>query len=166
VYPHALSYAQIQHDLFATSRNGICSHVAVESLDLATLASSTVAQAAEDLRGFSSTEFECRGSLRFKASDGTTQLEHSFHLAHLLALVDTILQPVVGRFDLASHMCKLQANNRMFYQFLAERFPLVGVFHGLFEAHARETEALDDDADPFVIEVRHNDYFEVSGCCW
>jgi len=57
---------------------------------------------------------------------------------------------------------KLQANNRVVNQFLAERFPLIGVFDALFEADSRETEALDDDADPFVIEIRHDDCFEVS----
>lgn len=43
-------------------------------------------------------------------------------------------------------------------ELLAKRLTLVGVFDGLFVADSGETDALDDDANSFMVEVRHDDY--------
>lgn len=42
-------------------------------------------------------------------------------------------------------------------EFLAEGTALVCVFYGFFVADAGEADALDDDADALVVEVRHDD---------
>jgi hypothetical protein len=59
-------------------------------------------------------------------------------------------------------MCKLQSNDWVLNQLLAECFALVGVFYRLLEAHPRESYALNDDTDPLVVEVGHDDYGMVS----
>lgn len=55
-------------------------------------------------------------------------------------------------------MCKLETNNRMIDQLLAECTTLVCVFDGFFVADAGEPETLDDYTHTFVIEVCHDDY--------
>jgi hypothetical protein len=54
-------------------------------------------------------------------------------------------------------MGELQADDWVVNEFLAECAALVGIFHGLFVAHAREADTLDNDADSFVVEVGHYD---------
>jgi len=77
---------------------------------------------------------------------------------HLLTLVYEVLEPIVGGFDLAGHVGKFEADDGVVDEFLAERAALVGVFHGFFVADARETKALDNDADTLVVEVCHEDW--------
>ena len=62
-------------------------------------------------------------------------------------------------------MCKLETNNRMIDQLLAECSTLVCVFYRFFIADAGEPETLDDYTHTFVIEVRHNDYICLCQCC-
>lgn len=60
-------------------------------------------------------------------------------------------------------MREFEPDDGVLDEFLAEGAALVGVFHGFFIADAREAEALDDDADAFVVEIRHDNYrLEVS----
>ena len=54
-------------------------------------------------------------------------------------------------------MSERQSDDRVVDEFLAEGLALGGVFDGLFEADAREADALDDDADTLVVEVGHDD---------
>ena len=55
-------------------------------------------------------------------------------------------------------MGKLEADDGMVDEWLAKGAAFVGILHSLFVAYAGETEALNDDADAFVIEVGHNYY--------
>ena len=77
-----------------------------------------------------------------------------------------ILEPVVGCLDLARHVGELETNDRVFDKFLAKCPPFIGVFHRLFEADTRETDALDNDTDPFVIKICHDDCLAVSEIHW
>ena len=54
-------------------------------------------------------------------------------------------------------MRELEPNDGVVDKFLAEGAALVGVFYRFFVADAGEAEALDDDADAFVVEIRHDD---------
>ena len=76
---------------------------------------------------------------------------------HGLALVDQALEPAVGGFDLAGHVRELEADDGVVDEGLAEGAALVGVLDGFFVADAGEAQALDDDADALVVEVRHDD---------
>ena len=82
---------------------------------------------------------------------------------HDLALIDEVLHPVVGGFDLAGHVGEFHADDRVVDEFLAESFALVGVLHGFFVADAGEADALDYYADAFVVEVGHYYYWRM-GC--
>lgn len=70
--------------------------------------------------------------------------------------MDDVFKPIVACFDLAGHVGELETNNGMVDETLAECFSLVGVFDRFFIADAREPDALDDDADAFVVEVCHD----------
>ena len=54
-------------------------------------------------------------------------------------------------------MRELQTNDRVIDELLTERLPLRRILHALFKADSAEPQALDDDADPLVVEVRHDD---------
>ena len=54
-------------------------------------------------------------------------------------------------------MGELEADHRVLDKLLAESAALVGVLDRLLVAHAREAQALDDDADALVVEVGHDD---------
>lgn len=155
VNPQSLSDAQIQHDLLATTRNSISSNITVKSLDFGTLSTAAVTQPAKDLACFPRTELKRSRSLGLQTGDGTAKLQHSFGFLHDVALVDEILHPIIRGFDLAGHMCKLETNDGVVDQFLAEGAAFVGVFDRFFVANTREANALDDDADPLMIEVCH-----------
>ena len=150
---HRLPNAQIQHDLLAPAWNRICPHISIQPFYLGALASTAITQTTEDLTRLSSTEFERGSRLGFQAGNRTTELEHGFDIAHLLALVDQRLEPGVGCFDLTSHVREFQTNDRVGDEFLAEGTAFVGVFDALFVADSGETDALDDYANAFVIEV-------------
>lgn len=53
-------------------------------------------------------------------------------------------------------MRELEADDRVGEEGFAEGAPLGGVFHGFFVADAGKADALDDYADAFVVEVRHD----------
>lgn len=78
-------------------------------------------------------------------------------LAHLLALVNHALEPVVGSFNLTSHVSELHADDGVLNELLAKGAALVGVLDGLLVADAGEAQALNDDADTLVVEVGHDD---------
>lgn len=109
------------------------------------------------MRGFSGAKFECSRSLRFQAGNSSAELQHGLHLAHLLALVDQILLPVVRGLDLASHVCKLETDDRVIDEALAKSLTFVSVLHRLLVADAREAKTLDDDTNTLVVEVGHDD---------
>ena len=67
-------------------------------------------------------------------------------------------KPGIRGFDLTSHVSEFESDDRVVDEFLAEGATLVGVFDGLFVADAGEADALDDDADAFVVEVCHDDW--------
>lgn len=71
--------------------------------------------------------------------------------------MDERFEPGIRGFDLACHVRELEADDRVVDEFLAEGAALVGVFYGFFVADAGEADALDDDADSFVVEVCHDD---------
>lgn len=156
MHPQALTHAQIQHNLLTPTGNSIGTHIPVKTLDLAALPTTAVAEAAKDLGRLAGAELESAGALGLEAGDGTAQLEHRLRLVHGLALVDDVLEPVVGGFDLARHFGELHPDDGVVDQLLAEGAALVAVFHGLFIADAGEADALDDDADAFVVEVGHD----------
>ena len=54
-------------------------------------------------------------------------------------------------------MCELEANDRMVDKLFAESAAFVRIFDRLLIANAGETNALDDYAYPFVIEIGHDD---------
>ena len=54
-------------------------------------------------------------------------------------------------------MGELQTDDRVVYQLLPECAALVGVFYRFFVANSREADALDDDSDPLVVEICHDD---------
>ena len=156
MYPQCLSYAQVQHDLLRPARNSIRSHIPIQPLNFRTLPTAAVAQSSEDLTRLSGTELEGSRRLGFQACNGSSKLQHRFCFGHLLALVDDVLQPVVARFDLASHVSKLEADDGMIDEPLAECLSLMGVFDGFLIADAGEPDALNDDTNTFVVEVCHN----------
>ena len=55
-------------------------------------------------------------------------------------------------------MSELEADYRVVNEAFAKCATLVSVFDRLLVADAGEAKALDDDADPFVVEVRHDHY--------
>lgn len=63
---------------------------------------------------------------------------------------------------MARHMCEFKTDDRVVDELLTESAALVGVFHSLFVADAGEADALDDDADTFMVEVGHDHYGDVS----
>ncbi len=75
---------------------------------------------------------------------------------HNVALVDQILKPVVGGFDLTGHVCKLQPDDGVVYEFLAESAAFVSVLDGLFIADSGESNALNDYTNALMVEVGHN----------
>ena len=76
---------------------------------------------------------------------------------HDVALIDQIFQPAVRGFNLASHVCKLEANDRMVDKLFTESAAFVRVLDRLLVANAGETNALNDYAYPFMIEIGHDD---------
>lgn len=154
--PQTLAHAQVKHNLFTTTRNGVSADITVESLDLAALSTAGVAETAEDLAGLASAVFEGGGGLGLETGNGTAELEHGLGFVHGLGLVDDALEPAAGGLDLAGHVGQLQSDDRVVDQALAERLALVSVLDGLLVADAREADALDDDADALVVEVGHD----------
>lgn len=71
-------------------------------------------------------------------------------------------EPRIGGFDLTRHVCEFETDDGVVDEFLAEGATLMGVFDGFFVADAGEADALDDDADAFVVEVCHDDLGGVS----
>jgi len=65
---------------------------------------------------------------------------------------------------LPRHMCELEPDDGVVDEFCAKGAALVGIFHAFFVADAGETEALDDYADAFVVEVCHYDWVLLVGC--
>lgn len=155
-----LTHTEIKHDLFTSTRNSISTDIAIKTLHLTTLPAATITQTTEDLTRLTGTELEGLSGLRLQTGNGTAKLQHRLGLFHALALEDDVLEPVVGGFDLAGHVCELHANDRVVDQTFAEGFALVGVFDGFFVADAGEADALNDDSDTFVVEVCHDDCAE------
>lgn len=153
MHSERLSYAQIQHDLLATTRNSISPDISVQSLDLGALAASAVTEATEDLTCLPGAELECDGGLGLQACNGAAEFEHGFDLVHLLALVDHVFKPCVGCFDLSQHVGKLESDHRVINKLLAESASLVGVFHRLLVADARKADTLDDYANTLVAKT-------------
>ena len=61
-------------------------------------------------------------------------------------------------------MGKFETDDGVVDESFAKCLPLMCVFDGFFETDTREADALDDDANPFMIEVGHEYYKEVSDC--
>lgn len=162
MHAECLSDAQVQHNLLASSGDGHRSDVSIQPLDLSALASSAVAQPAEDLARLARAELKGRGALRFEPGDGAAQLQHRFRLGHLRTLVDEVLEPVVRRLDLPCHVGELEPDDRVIDESLAECAALVCVLHGVFVADASVPDRLNDDSDSLVVEVRHDNYIHVS----
>lgn len=55
-------------------------------------------------------------------------------------------------------MGEFETDDGVVNKFLAEGTTFVGVLYGFFVTDSGEAEALDDDADSFVVEVCHDDY--------
>lgn len=155
--PHTLPDAEVKHNLLGTARDSISPHITVQPLDLSTLPTARVGQAAENLRRLTGAELKRDGSLSLETGNGAAETKHSLSIAHLLTLVNHILQPVVRRLDLPRHVRQLEPDDGVLNQLLAKRPPLVGVLDRLLVADAGEAEALDDDADALVVEVGHDD---------
>jgi hypothetical protein len=157
MHPQRLPNAQIQHDLLAATRNSIGPDISIQSLDLATLSSTAITQAAENLAGLAGTVLERGGGLSLQAGNSAAQLQRGLHIAHVLCLVDQILQPRPRRFDLASHVRELESDDWVVDQALSKGLALVRILHALFVADASEAQTLDHDADALVVEVGHDD---------
>lgn len=87
----------------------------------------------------------------------TTAAKHEVVLAVMLALIDDLLEPGVRRFDLASHVRELVADDGMLAQLGAEGRTLATVLDALLEQDAREAVGLHGDADALVVEVGHDE---------
>jgi hypothetical protein len=157
MYTQTLSDGEIQHDLFGTSRNGIGTDVTVQTLDLASLATSRVGQTTEDLGGLTGTELERGGRLGLERGDGTAKLEGSLELVEVGGLVNQLLHPCGRSLDLADHVCELETDDRVVDQSLAKGLTLVGVLDGLLVADTGEADALANDTHALVVEVGHDD---------
>ena len=129
----------------------------VRDAHLGALTATAIAQTTKDLTRFPGAEFKRRGSLRLQTRDGASELQHRLRLVHDLALKDQVLEPVVRCFDLTGHVRQLETDDRVIDEFFAKGAALVGVFDGFFIADAGEAEALDDDPDPLVVEIGHDD---------
>lgn len=119
--------AQIQHNLLATTWDGVRAHITVEALNLSTLAATAVRQTTEDLTGLASTVLEGDGALGLEAGDGATKLEHGLSLVHALALEDEVLEPCVRGLDLAGHVRELETDDGVLDEGNAKGAALVGV---------------------------------------
>jgi hypothetical protein len=148
-----LSHAEIQHDFFRATGDGIGTNVTVQTLDLGTLAAAGVGQTAKDLTGLTGAELKGDGRLGLETGNGSTKTKHGLGLA----LEDEVLKPVVGGLDLAGHVGQLHADDGMLDELLAKGLALVGVLDGFFVADAGESQGLDDDAHTLVVEVGHDD---------
>jgi hypothetical protein len=157
VYTQRLPDTQVEHDFFRSTRNSVSPDISVQPLDLCALSTTAVTQTAENLTCFPSTELESCGALRLQTGNSATELQHGLHLIHLLALVDEVLHPVVACLDLACHMRKLEANDGVIDEALAESPALVRVLDALFVADTSEAQTLNDDADTLMVEVCHDD---------
>lgn len=153
MYSHRLSDAEIQHDLLATTWNSVGSHISIKPLNLqkisiwvelyvirnlaylCSLPTTAVTQPTEDLASLTSTKLKGHGRLGFQAGNGSTKLKHRFSLVHHLALIDDILEPIVGGLYLASHVRELQADDRVVDESLAKCLSLVGVFDRFLVAY-------------------------------
>lgn len=156
MHPERLPNTQIQHNLLASTRDSISPDIPIQPLDLCSLATTAIAQAAKDLTRFPSAELKRSSALGLQAGNSATELQHGLHLAHSLALEDEVLEPVVRGLDLAGHVGELEADDGVVDEALAEGLALVRVLDGLLVADAREADALDDDADALVVEVGHD----------
>ncbi|KAK5637273.1 hypothetical protein RRF57_012985 [Xylaria bambusicola] len=87
--------AKVKHNLLASTRDSISANVTVQPLDFRALATARITQAAEDLARLAGAELKGQGTLGLEAGDGAAEAQHGFRLAHLLALVDEVLEPVV-----------------------------------------------------------------------
>lgn len=144
----------------AAARNSVRSHVSVQPLDLATLTTARVAETSKDLAGLSRAELERDGGLRLQTGDGPTEPQHGLGLAHLLALVDQVLEPVVRSLDLPGHVGQLHLDDGVLNQLLAKRLALAGVADRLFVANTREPQGLDNDTHALVVEVGHDGWWK------
>ncbi len=158
MHSQSLPDAQVEHDLLTATRNSIRPYISIQPLDLPALPTAGIAQAAEDLTRLSGAELEGDCALRFQAGNRAAELQHSFRLVHLLALVDQRFEPGIRGLDLSRHVREFETDDRMVDEFGAESAALVGVFHAFFVADAGEAEALDDYANALVVEVCHDDW--------
>lgn len=163
VHAQTLPHAQVKHDLFTATWDGIGTDIPVQTLDLAALTTTAITETTKDLTGLASSVFKGSGGLGLETGNGTTQLEHSFGVVHTLALEHDVLQPVVGGFDLARHVGELQTNDGVVDETLAKGLALVGILNRLFVADTGKTDALNYNTDSLVVEVGHDDWKEVSG---
>lgn len=157
MYPQSLPDTQVKHDFFTSTRDSISSDIPIQPLDLGSLSSTAVTQATKDLTSFASAELESCGALCLQAGNGATELQHGFGLAHLLALVHKILEPVIRRFDLSGHMRQFHTDHRVIDEALAKRLALVCILHRFLVANTRKAYGLDDDSDALVVKVGHDD---------
>lgn len=153
----ALTNAEVEHDLLATTGDLVRQGVAIQPLDFSALPAARVRQPTKDLSGLLGAELKGRRGLRLEARNGTAQSQHGFRVVHLLALVDDVLQPRRRGLDLPCHVCQFHADHGMVDQLLAERLSLGCIFDRFLVAHPRESCALDDDSDALVVEVGHDD---------
>ncbi len=78
--------------------------------------------------------------------------------------MNEIFQPIVAGLDLTGHVGKFETDDGVVDKSLAKCLPLMCVFDGFLKTDTREADTLDDDADPFMIEVGHEHCKEVSDC--
>ena len=149
--------AKVQHDLLAATWDSVSADITIQTLNLATLATTAVRQTTEDLTGLAGAVLEGNGTLGLQTGNGATKLEHSLGLVHALALEDYVLEPCVRSLDLAGHVCELETDDGMLDEGHAKGAALVGIGDTLGVTDTREADALDDDANTLVVEVGHDD---------
>ncbi|KAI6756405.1 hypothetical protein HG530_012141 [Fusarium avenaceum] len=130
----------------------------VTSLDLGSLTTTRVAQTTKDLTGLSGTELKGEGRLGLEASNRASKAQHGLSFSHTLALEDKVLEPVIRSLDLAGHVGKLHADDRVINKLLTKGASLAAVLDGLLVANTGESKGLDDDTHALMVEVGHDDW--------
>lgn len=132
------------------------SNVMGEKTYLPTLATAAITQSAKDLAGFPGAKLKRDSGLRFQAGYGATKFKHCFRFVHDIALVNNILEPVVGSLNLPGHVCKFQPDDRVVNEAFTESTSLVGVLYRFLIADSGEANTLNDYSDTLMVEVGHD----------
>mmetsp|Transcript_7028 Transcript_7028/g.12821 ORF Transcript_7028/g.12821 Transcript_7028/m.12821 type:complete len:251 (-) Transcript_7028:234-986(-) len=151
-----LTSSQIQHDLFTSPGNRICTYLAIYALDLLAGRATGVPGTSKCLQGLPRTELCCFAGLIFEKRNVASKPHVLLVLTHSVHLVCCEFYPSLRCLNHSSHLTNLVLNDLMLNQILSECFPDSRVPQRLFHASARQPRSLHRKAPTLMVEIVHD----------